>query len=837
MKKKHSQRTYRKARAAVSIFLIIVLFSTILLGGLFIDATRILMAKRAVRNAANSAARSALSYYDKNLSGEYGLFGVKASIAEEAFRHYFKTNIALSQNDGFNILKMDVQDSNISVSASSPLTDTNTMLREMGDYSKYRAVVDTLVVITQKFTQAFQKGGKVFNASDTAKDGLEQLKNDFTECSNRARFILSSTLTSTKKRVKESLSGLMSNGHQVSEKDLGFDELSSNIDAAQAKNDELKESEETYREIDRTESANLDALGVEPIETWDEDSGTYRSFTPDSSVEETPNDNSETDKIYQQTDAEISAVQQEIDDTRSRLNEKMGQIRTKTTQVNQKNTEIQELTNKIDQQTGVVNLAKAAKRDLENKKANDPYNFLFGDDLNGDISGLGQKLDKLQAELDKLKAENADAERIKAAQQNVTAMEYRIKFEKACKAVTDAEKNGATARELEQLRNQRYKATEDMKKYYKSIGRELKTPYDDQIKAAGDAVTSAQQVLDSYIKQKSDREKEIKTLITEIEKLYDEIPAGESVAGQFVMPSLKDGEKEQATSDGLSFLSELFSSAQKYYYEFGKSASDVTIGTKNFSLDSLSSLFGIEALVGDVLGTVETLKDLFQGLNELFNNHQTLLDAYLFTSYVYETHTFLTSQTARSHRHFQLGELEYIIEGDDLQIRCIVKTLYNIAKLRLLINWVNYMVTTHAPIISRIVIAFGRAAIRTLKDMFDLVFTLDGKKSTGCGLCPSFDNIKVTYSDHLWLWIMFRSINSNTRTKMLNNLQKMMKDTYQVNSWGNPDELQTAISADVTVDVDLIMLTLPMFEAVLPPDNQILKDGKFQVHESVYLNY
>lgn len=123
----------RSRRAAISIFLIIVMFATTLLGGLFIDASRILLARRYVRNVLNSSARSALSYYDADLSSEYGLFAVDQTTAEEAFRHYFQTNLKLSGNEGFDILRMEVKDSDLKVTAADPITDQEELLDAMSE--------------------------------------------------------------------------------------------------------------------------------------------------------------------------------------------------------------------------------------------------------------------------------------------------------------------------------------------------------------------------------------------------------------------------------------------------------------------------------------------------------------------------------------------------------------------------------------------------------------------------------------------------------------------------------------------------------------------------------
>ena len=63
----------KREKGAVTVFCIIVLFSIVLLGGLFIDASRILLARQMVRSSMNSAARSALSYYSTELVGDFGL--------------------------------------------------------------------------------------------------------------------------------------------------------------------------------------------------------------------------------------------------------------------------------------------------------------------------------------------------------------------------------------------------------------------------------------------------------------------------------------------------------------------------------------------------------------------------------------------------------------------------------------------------------------------------------------------------------------------------------------------------------------------------------------------
>ena len=135
------------------------------------------------------------------------------------------------------------------------------------------------------------------------------------------------------------------------------------------------------------------------------------------------------------------------------------------------------------------------------------------------------------------------------------------------------------------------------------------------------------------------------------------------------------------------------------------------------------------------------------------------------------------------------------------------------------------------------IIALGRALVRTTEDMASMIFTLDSDETATCALCPSFSKVRLTYSDHLRLAMLLRAIGDSGRSTMTSRVLTMMKDTYAVQDWGSLDTRYTRIQATAQVEVDLVMLTLPMFEAVLPPDNQILQDGKFLVRERVDIGY
>lgn len=180
----------RKDKGAISIFLIIITLSSVIFGGLFIDATRILVADRKVQNALNSAARSALSYYDENLVAQYGLYGVSQAQAESQFEKYFANNLTVAQNDNLNLIKFDVNNpaSNTyaEVTVQQPLIAQSVFKQQVLDYMKYKGPVTITEGVISKFRRAFSPTrGNVVKSSegvtksfDTFKKSVNNLKKD-----------------------------------------------------------------------------------------------------------------------------------------------------------------------------------------------------------------------------------------------------------------------------------------------------------------------------------------------------------------------------------------------------------------------------------------------------------------------------------------------------------------------------------------------------------------------------------------------------------------------------------------------------------------------------------
>ncbi len=788
----------KKSKGAVTVFLIIVLFTTVLLGGLFIDATRVLLAKRYVLNALDSAARSSLSYYDSHLAKEYGLFGVENKKAEEMFRKYFKTNLELSQNEGFDILRMSVKDENISVSLSGDITSKDILMNSMKEYSKYRIMVNSVIGVVEKI-KGFLGDGKASTAANSAKkgtDALDALKNEVKNFSDNARDYISRGVKTQTDRAKSVVSTALKSGKNVV--DLGFGNINGEIDKASQESSKIGDSKKTYQQKSTEALSELDGAKTDRVEYLDEKTGTYQTDTAADANAGDSGTRSDLPDAAQAADTEKQAVDKKIQETRDRAAQKQAEIQKKVAEAQRLNQEIDRLSASKETADSQISLLQGHKNTLEENRLRNRFEFILGD--------------------------NPDARTV----------ELKEAYEIAKKALEQARLSG-TASDIQEKEREMEEAGEALKKQIEdSSGKTAKNKYDDDIKQAESDLKAAKETAAQAKKDLEKTTKERDNLIKEIEALYDEIPAETSKSGTLDLPKTASSEeKGETAAESANFLVQMTEMLNKAYVEMQKDAEDVYArnGLGEFKFDLLS-------LLEDGLDMVDSLLECLNGLGRLITGSADTDNAFLFTDYVFSTHTFLTSQTARSNRHFQAGEIEYILTGERGQAKAIADTAMEIAMVRLSINWLDYFITGKSPeIISRILIAAGRAAVQTVKDMADMIFTSNKKESATCALCPSFQRVRLTYSDHLRLAMTLKALDAKQRETMMDRVLKLMEDTYEVQDWGSLNSRKTHIKGEATVEVDLVMLTLPMFEAVLPKDNQILQDGKFLVQATVEMGY
>lgn len=842
--KKAKRICQRRTKGAISIFLVIVLLANMLFGSFFIEAARILMIRRVVRNAADSAARSALSYYDERLASEYGLFAVERGVAEEAFERYFRSNILLSGNDGFDILRLSLPNDAVKVTLSKPIWEQETMIRSMGEYAKYRAVVNNTIGLLEKLNDLFKGGDttkKVFNAANTAKTDLQKLKDDVKELSNSARASFHSAVERKSKDAKKDVTKALCEGKDPTPQERGFDDMKSEIDSAErTARDGIEQKRQEYDQSCQRVTKEFDASGGGSVDYYDETTGTWKQSgePPEDNDYKLPADY----KIDPSEDAEKekTAVSNEAERARQQLGDKQETINQNIEKVKKCNEEIETHQQNMDNIQKEIDEIKPrveeAQRDVDKKwrtlnelldeKADDPYNYVFD--------------------------------------RSVDDIEEYWTFQEELWTLREMERTpGASPLDIQIQRGFVESALEALKGACEDAGITMKHAKDDEIERAQAELGAASDKLSARQAEKAEKEGEYNAeeqakrekeaerdrLIQEIENLYDEIPIEQTTATEWdtTYPIPKES-ADEVESDEASFLDLIMEAFEKVSDELQKT--DVPSDNPNgFNKDVLKDAFSFKNMLSDIFGTVDYLQDTMSFLGKLLFDHDGLQEAFLFSNYVMETHTFLTSQTSRGNRYFQAGEVEYIMaSGYTSQAMCIGQTLKNIALLRLLINWVYYMSITQLPPISRISVSLARASIRTIKDMREMIFIIDKNvKTASCPLCPKLDWVKVTYSEHLYVAMLIQACddkNGGDRAAMLKRMRTMMKDTYQVQKWNKdktPDEylnsLQTKINAEVAVETNLILLNLPIFRSMLPKDNQVLNSGKFTVRESVSLSY
>lgn len=794
------KRTIKKMKGAVTIFLVIVLFTTTLLGGVFIDATRILLAKRTLRNSINSAARSALSYYDEDISSVYGLFGVTEDEATEAFEKYLNANLRLSKNDGFNIMEITPIDDGIHITLTGALSENDIMQSGMNEYAKYRAAVDTVLGIVEKLKDAFGNNSamsKVKNSTQKGKSAMEALKSEAKEFSNNARKLISDGLQTQVDKCKDYVDTLTKDPNAPLDDDsLGFTEMDKQFDEAYAESSNIDDSIKKYD--DDTAKAAKDLSGTKPgtVSYYDEDSGSWIT-DGGSKVEDDEGlkDSAEkqADSLRKSAKDEKTAVEKKIDATEENYQNIKQQIKQKMRESQALTVEINRLKLVEADAKIVVDDAKESLSEAKKDKRENRFAFIFGDNPDQTLVSMKASLDLANSQLKLLKAQDADEDAIKKQEQEIKRLEKQI---------------------------------DD---YVEGMENPPKNAYDDRIKDAESAKKSAEGALDAVKSSIKDCEKKQKKLNEEIKELYQKIPAGKSSAGDVSMSENLDA---TAKKEADVTLGTFINNVQDFFDELSKTANDNpnSPGSGSFTINSGTDR-GIWKIVDDLITTMDGICHLFSG---------NLGDAYLATDYAFSKFSFLTSQTSWSKHYFQWGEIEYILEGLPSQVGSIGATLGKIFLLRLAINFVNYMVTSSVPgIIARIVYCVARAAIQSAVDMGEMIFITDAdsEKSATCQLCPSAKKVRLKYSDHLKLRFLLDYLSDRGRSGIMTRMREMIDISSEKQGWEKTSELYTRIQGTAEVKVNLIMLTLPMFESVLPKDNKIIQDGHFILRETVELGY
>ena len=136
----------KSRRGSITIFQLIIFSALLLFTGVLVDAVRIMTAERTVQSALNTAVRSTLAEYDKQLVGDYGIFAIDASTQDgelrEHFMKYLNYNIS-DNNESFRFIDYEVDPAQTRITAQRNLLDDddNAFKEQIVEYMKYKAPI------------------------------------------------------------------------------------------------------------------------------------------------------------------------------------------------------------------------------------------------------------------------------------------------------------------------------------------------------------------------------------------------------------------------------------------------------------------------------------------------------------------------------------------------------------------------------------------------------------------------------------------------------------------------------------------------------------------------
>lgn len=795
------QHRYKREKGAVTVFCVIVLFTMVLLGGVFIDGTRILLAKQMVRASMNSAARSALSYYDEGLTGDFGLYGVTEENATNAFKHYFEKNLTLSQNDGFNLYKFDMGDDPVSVTVSEPLSDNEVLHDQINEFQKYRAGVNLAIGTTEKLKGLFGKGSAGEASRDVvnnADNALKSLKNSAKELGNTINSTFKSAMeTQIKKAKKEVLEAAEKDGLDIAGIDLGekgfqavFGDMNKSI--LESEKDKEKYKSENEKNNKKMDSAS-DAMNS--IQVVDEETGKDVTVKADRERKDVGEDEN---SPLKQAEAIISAAKSQITKTKDVVKSNLSKVTSDLYSIQEKKKAIADLESKIKEiEASTKKTAELDKLEKNMKNAENDYNAYkkYPVDYETYISNLINDISKSKDELEDLKKKYGESNKnVSAKAESIEELEQKL-------SDVTAEQNAETA----------------LKKRY------------DNAKAAYDKVNKPYlqklSELNKLKSQKNTLESEIESLKEDIERQYDGMVVTEKINSDINYDIEASDEEEKKANNAFKNIREQLTQKLEVISEPMKKASTPgqNPGIGSVSLSDLKSPGGG--------GLIDMVRDTLDGLVDICNDPSGILDRLYYVDYTMDRFTFLTSHTSYPSHWFQIGEVEYIYNGADMQVTNNIAVLGKIMMIRLAIDFADDFVNTHSPdIVFRAAIALGRALVHMSNDMLNLI--VDGQ----CDLSPSFKNVKLKYSDHLRLMLLLDVVGRNGLREKLNRTKVMINDTLHEKKTVELSQLYTRVSATSNVRINLIMLTLPMFEPVMA-GNDTIKDGTFLIKEKVSMGY
>ncbi len=174
-------KIFSSNHGAISVFLVIILVPTLIVTSLFVDTSRMFLAKSVTESAADLALNSELSQFDGELEEMYGLFATAQSEDDvmNNLDKYFESclisagvettdvskygsvlsDLLTDENDEYSDLLMidTVGDASITAVSDGNLGNSEILKNQIVSFMKYRAPVDIAENILKKITDASDK--------------------------------------------------------------------------------------------------------------------------------------------------------------------------------------------------------------------------------------------------------------------------------------------------------------------------------------------------------------------------------------------------------------------------------------------------------------------------------------------------------------------------------------------------------------------------------------------------------------------------------------------------------------------------------------------------------
>lgn len=765
----------KRQSGAVTIFLVLILMASVFFAGVFIDASRILAAKHELKNAAYAAARSTISYYDKNLVGEYGLYAYDSSAAQANFEKYFNANIK-TRDKGVNLLNYTVK--NITVTPGSSINDLEVFKDQVAEYSKYRAPVTTTMLVVDKFRSIFSLGDKADKITE-AGDDLEDFKSKFKNLGHKASDAVSSAAYNITSDVidwdnisdsKSTIDGLMNN-------------LIGSYDTAIANMESAKTEANNYEQsVEQQMNAVSQGAGLGDIQQDADVASDAKELEQDGVVE-----------VEQYARDEAQKVINDANSKKARAQTLKNEVTNLMATYEQKQWELLEARNKYED-----------AKDTTEEKEETYNNIKSSGNLEREIKILEVRKQQLAADITEKQA-NLSEEEKKKVDEYFNTGEYVgddifVESETFIEVLELIDSLKDVQKEKNELvyANTQYNLHKDTAKAEYDVAKANE-------EAAKQAVEDIENELDSLKGQIEGKLNEMKGLtISEPNEIKEKDADGGKI------DKILEGEGEEG-ENALSKLDEIKESVAGLAEEYNATIEKAQRGDED-EVDT----------GGWLVSKVKNICNYFSEMCSTFTNGEKLLENAYMVDFIMDKSTFITSQTERDHK-FHVGEVEYIIFGHEKQGDNIVSAVTTITTLRFAINFINYFIKAPGGFVSRAVAGLTQGAIQTAKDVYDLLFTNDG-----CQLCPSVKNVKVSYSDHLRL-VLFMKF-SGASEGMLD----VINTNQSYNGGISTDKLYTKLQADTEVGIDLIFVPLFGGDWLNFPN---IKDGQYIIRTEAVVGY